>query len=71
MKEFGADYVAQIAFVGELVEDRGCGATTCEGEIDGISKVGDDADAIEHQEDDTYDAMIACVLLLVERQEHQ
>ena len=71
MKEFGSYDIAQIAFVGELVENRCRGATTREGEIDAIGKVGDDTNAVEHQEDDAHNAVIACILLEVEGQQHQ
>ena len=71
VQNLGAHDVSQIAFVGEFAKDSGCGATSREREIDRIGKIGNDADAIEYQIDDAYHAMIACMLLQVDGQEHQ
>ena len=71
MQDFRADDITQIAFVGELVEDRGCGAPAREREIDSIGQVGDDADTVECQIDDAHYAMIAGTFLPMEGQKHQ
>ena len=71
VQNLGAHDVSQIAFVGEFAKDSGCGTTSRERKIDCIGKIGNDADAIEYQIDDAYHAMIACMLLQVDGQEHQ
>ncbi len=71
MQQLGTNNACQVALVGELAEHGSRGASHGILEIDRISQIDGQGDAVHQQEESLAKTMIGRPLLPMQREEHQ